>query len=129
MDQPTPVGASPARGESSIEQQGNRDTEGETVPAILDSTVRIPPHVVSRAFAAETVVLNLETGKYHGLNPSGARMLETATGARSIRDAARELAHIYDRDDEEMQQDLIAFLTDLQERGLVEIVPTTPSRT
>jgi hypothetical protein len=127
MDQPTSVGASPARGESSIEQQGNRDTEGETVPAMLDSSVRIPPHVVSRAFATETVVLNLETGKYHGLNPSGARMLETATASPSIREAARELAGVYGRDDDEMQLDLIAFLTDLQERGLVEIVPTAPS--
>ena len=32
--------------------------------------VRVPRHVVHRDFPAQTVILNLETGKYHGLNPT-----------------------------------------------------------
>ena len=42
----------------------------------LDAHASVPQHVVYRRFAAETVVLNLETGTYHGLNATGARMLE-----------------------------------------------------
>jgi DNA-binding CsgD family transcriptional regulator len=40
-----------------------------------ETRVRVPQHVVHRAFPARTVVLNLETGKYHGLNPTAGRML------------------------------------------------------
>ncbi len=38
--------------------------------------ITIPDHVVFRTFVEETVVLNLETGTYHGLNRTGGRMLE-----------------------------------------------------
>jgi hypothetical protein len=43
---------------------------------LLSASLRLPQHVVHRSFVAETVVLNLQTGKYHGLNPVGGRMLE-----------------------------------------------------
>ena len=43
---------------------------------ILRSSARLPDHVVYRTFVYETVVLNLQTGKYHGLNRTGGRMLE-----------------------------------------------------
>ena len=42
----------------------------DTIPTPAALSARIPQHVVFRGFATETVVLNLETGKYHGLNPS-----------------------------------------------------------
>ena len=56
----------------------------------LDSSVRIPPNVVYRTFARETVVVNLETGMYHGLNRVGGRMLEILEQTPSIRAAAGE---------------------------------------
>lgn len=43
---------------------------------ILDSQARVPRHVVYRDFVNETVVLNLETGTYHGLNRPNARCRE-----------------------------------------------------
>ena len=49
--------------------------------ALLASRARLPQHVVHRSFVAETVVLNLRTGKYHGLNPTAGRMLEALDAA------------------------------------------------
>jgi hypothetical protein len=43
---------------------------------ILDSRAVVPDGVVSRAFDAELLLLNLATGTYHGLDATGARMLE-----------------------------------------------------
>ena len=37
--------------------------EGE----IMQSRLRVPEHVVYRSFGEETVVVNLRSGKYHGL--------------------------------------------------------------
>lgn len=41
--------------------------------ALLAARPPVPDHVVYRAFVDETVVLNLDTGRYHGLNAVGGR--------------------------------------------------------
>jgi len=90
-----------------------------TIEPSLDQTAVVPPHVVHRAFAAETVMLNLETGRYHGLNPSGGRMLELIERHGRLSDVARELSQIYSRPVTEMQDDLLEFCRDLLSRGLI----------
>ena len=62
---------------------------------LLTSRVRLPQHVVHRSFVAETVVLNLRTGKYHGLNPSAGRMLDALVAAPSVQDIVTTLAAEY----------------------------------
>ena len=81
----------------------------------------VPDHVVYREFVNETVVLNLETGTYHGLNPSGGKMLETLGHAPTVRDAAVTLAAYYDRPLAEIEEDLHEFCLGLQNRGLIEL--------
>jgi hypothetical protein len=88
---------------------------------LLDCAVRIPPHVVYRTFALETVVVNLEKGLYHGINPTGGRMLELLERSPSVRDAAARLAAEYGQPVEAMEADLCAFCSDLHERGLIEL--------
>lgn len=85
-------------------------------------TVRIPRHVVYRAFVAETVLLNLETGKYHGINPSGGRMLEVLERLGGTERAASELAAEYGVSVDQVRDDLIQFCIDLRDRGLLEIL-------
>jgi coenzyme PQQ synthesis protein D (PqqD) len=98
-------------------------TPGEPLEtsSILDSAVSVPGHVVYRAFASETVILNLQTGKYHGVNQVGGRMLEVLHKATSAREAAVQLAEEYNRPLEEIERDLSAFCSDLAQRGLVEL--------
>jgi Coenzyme PQQ synthesis protein D (PqqD) len=91
---------------------------------ILASRVVIPDHVVMRAFEAETLVLNLDTGTYHGLNPTGARMLDLLRETdgdvgRSLKALSKE----YDMPQDELSDDLVRLCRELAERGLVEIVP------
>ena len=69
---------------------------------------------------AETVVLNLATGKYHGLNPMGGRMLEVVNEAPSVRRAVELIAAEYGQDPVIVEADIVAFCRDLLERGLVE---------
>jgi hypothetical protein len=88
---------------------------------LLTSCLRLPEHVVHRSFVSETVILNLQTGKYHGLNPMGGRMLEVLSDSDDIRSAAERVASEYDQDPETVQDDFLAFCSDLLDRGLVEI--------
>lgn len=94
--------------------------------ALLQQTVRVPDHVVHRSFAAETVVLNLRTGRYHGLNPSAGRMLEALESQGSVRDAAATLADAYAQPLERIESDLIALCRGLLERQLIELASGAP---
>lgn len=88
---------------------------------VLAGRAQVPDHVVYRAFANETVVLNLHTGRYHGLNPSGARILETLEREASVAAAAARLAGEYGAPVSNVERDVYEFCLDLLERGLIEI--------
>jgi Coenzyme PQQ synthesis protein D (PqqD) len=89
---------------------------------LLASRARLPQHVVHRSFVSETVVLNLSTGKYHGLNPTAGRMLEALEVAPAVGDAVPVLAAEYGLEQEQVQSDLIVLARGLLERGLIVTV-------
>jgi hypothetical protein len=94
------------------------------LPHHLDSVrVSQPRHVVYREFPSETVVLNLETGAYHGLNPVGGRMLVELHGAPSVGAAANRLATEYGTPLDTMEHDVRQFCVDLLDRGLLVMEP------
>jgi hypothetical protein len=90
-------------------------------PSHLTSKVKIPQHVVYRSFPSETVILNLNTGKYHGLNATAGRMLEELERAASVRDAASVLAKSYGQTQSVVEHDLCDLCSALLERGLIEV--------
>lgn len=100
-----------------------------TNAVILAEGARIPDRVVYRAFVRETVVLNLETGKYHGLNPSAGRMFEALEQEPTVQDAARLLAGEYARPIGEIEDDLCELCRDLLRRGLIELNSDRTART
>lgn len=89
--------------------------------AIESARVAIPPHVVYRAFASETVILNLETGRYHGLNSTGGRMLELLDRSESVAEALAAFAGGYGKDPADVERDVRTFCARLHERGLIDI--------
>ncbi|HYZ80655.1 MAG TPA: PqqD family protein [Solirubrobacteraceae bacterium] len=88
---------------------------------LLSARLRLPEYVVHRTFVAETVVLNLQTGKYHGLNPMGGHMLDVLGESADVRAAAERIATEYDQDLEMVEDDFVAFCNDLLDRGLIEL--------
>jgi hypothetical protein len=94
---------------------------------LLTARVRTPQHVVHRSFVAETVLLNLNTGQYHGLNPTAGRMLEAIDAAPTAGAVVPELAQEYGVEREQIQSDLTALCQGLLERGLIEIVDADPA--
>jgi Coenzyme PQQ synthesis protein D (PqqD) len=89
-------------------------------PSLLRAKVKVPQHVVYRSFPSETVVLNLQTGKYHGLNATAGRMLDALERSDCVRDAAAELAAAYGQPQDVIEDDLCVLCTSLLERGLIE---------
>ena len=91
---------------------------------ILDSRAVVPDGVMSRAFEAELLMLNLGTGTYHAVDATGARTLELLgeTGG-DVRLAIDRLATEHGLTADEIADDLLDFLGKLVERGLLEVEP------
>ena len=92
-----------------------------TVPL---TRVRIPQHVVFRTFVEETVVLNLESGVYHGLNRTAGRMFELLGEAGEVDAVADQVAEETGESKERVLADLRALCASLADRGLIEIEQT-----
>ena len=91
----------------------------ESAEAILASSVRVPEHVVYRDFAEETVILNLESGMYHGLNRTAARMVTTLEESPTVAAAIDALAAEFQQPRERIEQDVLSLCRTLDERGLI----------
>jgi hypothetical protein len=77
--------------------------------------------VAVRRFVDETVLLNLSTGEYHGLDSTGGAFLAALDGNPDVQSAFDELLSAYAVDREHLERDLRAFCEALAERGLLVI--------
>ena len=87
----------------------------------VSTSVTIPQHVVFRAFVEETVVLNLESGRYHGLNPTAGRMLELLGELGAVDAVAARIADETGEPPKRVTDDLRELCSSLAERGLIEV--------
>lgn len=83
--------------------------------------ISVPSHVVFRSFATETVLLNINTGMYHGMDTVGGRFFETMSAAASLEDAAEALAAEFEQPLERIAADLTRYCSELGELGLVQV--------
>jgi Coenzyme PQQ synthesis protein D (PqqD) len=97
-----------------------QDTMPDTA-SLMNASIKVPQHVVYRSFPSETVVLNLETGKYHGLNATAGRMLEELERAPSFAKALAAITAGYEQPGAVLERDLRELCGVLHERGLIEI--------
>jgi hypothetical protein len=81
---------------------------------------RVPDHVVHRQFPTQTVVLNLKTGLYHGLNSTAGAMLCELHPANTIAAAARLVSERYSIPRADVERDLCELCRQLLDRGLIE---------
>lgn len=83
------------------------------------SRVRLADNVVHRSFGDETVLLNLDTGQYHGLRGSGGRMLELLEELGDPTAAAERVASEFGHPVADVRRDLDALCRQLEERALL----------
>jgi hypothetical protein len=93
------------------------------VDDLLVSRACLAPNVVYREFPSETIMLNLVTGTYYGLNPVRGRMLVLLERVACVGAAIAPLAQEFDKPPEVIEGDLQELCRALHERGLIELVP------
>jgi hypothetical protein len=89
---------------------------------ISNSTIITPAaQQVSASLTDETVILNLGSGVYYGLDAVGARIWSLIQSPISVADIQRVLLNEYNVDPYQCDRDVMALIECLAEEGLIEI--------
>ena len=86
----------------------------------LNSQVKQKQSIYSSNIDDEAVMLNVEIGKYFGMNPIATDIWQKITAPTSIKSLIAELTSEYDISEEDCQKDVMLFLEKLMENGLIE---------
>lgn len=103
----------------SISRHTNGTSNGQVTVGLMK--VRIPQHVVYRSLASETVVLNVQTGIYYGLNTTAGRMLEVLDRVGDLDTAIPVLAEEFEISTDTLRSDLLGLCEDLEQKGVLEV--------
>lgn len=83
----------------------------------------VPPHVLIRHLDGESVLLNLQSERYFGLDATGTRMWELVTTEPSVGAAFEKLLAEFDVEPEPLRSHLNELLSGLIENGLLQVLP------
>ena len=86
----------------------------------LNDHLRIPDGVAARQLGGETVLLNLETGTYFGLDAVGSRFLELLERNGEIAAAYRTMLDEFEVPPEVLEADLLRLSEEMRAKGLLE---------
>ena len=81
--------------------------------------VTVPDDVLISHLQEESVILNLDSERYYGLDDVGSRFLSILTNADSIQSAYEQLRNEYDVDPAVLRADLLALVENLIDQGLL----------
>lgn len=84
--------------------------------------ISVPKQVLVRTFQNESVLLNLDSESYHGLDDVGTSMWQALIQSENIQAAYDILLSEYKVDEVTLQKDLETFIETLVGRGLVEVI-------
>lgn len=87
-----------------------------------DATVVASADVVAADVGGERLLLNLDTGLYHGMNPVGTRIFELVGEPRTVGSVAAAVAAEYGVDTATAAADARAYVGELVDAGLAVVV-------
>jgi hypothetical protein len=87
----------------------------------LSKRVSVPADVLINEIAGESVLLNLDGGRYFGLDDVGTDMWKALTTSRSIEQALAQLTALYDAEASVLKTDLESLVNRLAQHGLVKL--------
>jgi hypothetical protein len=85
--------------------------------------VAAPAYVLVRFLDRESVLLNLETEQYFGLDETGTRMWQLVTASPNIDAAFEELLAEFDVEPQLLRSNLTELLDRLVDCGLLQVLP------
>ena len=87
----------------------------------LRSVVSAAREQVSSGIGDDTVILELRAGVYYGLDGVGTRVWELLREPRTVSEIRDRMVAEFDVDDDRARDDLLVFLAEMADSGLVEV--------
>ena len=81
--------------------------------------VTVPDDVLISRLQEESVILNLDSERYFGLDDVGTRFLSVLTSSETIEAAYERLRNEYDVDPQILRNDLLSLVNNLIDQGLL----------
>lgn len=90
-------------------------------PVTLDQRAGRSDEVLAQEIGGETVLLDLASEQYFGLDPVGTRIWELLADTPPLRQVHETLCAEFEATPERIRDDLIALMQQLRDAGLVRV--------
>ena len=87
----------------------------------LTDKVTIPEQVMARQVGEETVILDLVSGTYFGLDPVGARIWQLLGEGRTLAEVCESMLVEYEVSRDEIERDVNELLAALVDKSLIKV--------
>ena len=91
----------------------------------LDTRIQIPEDIYTQEIDDETILLDIQSGKYFGLDPVGTRMWQLLRQHGALRPVYEIVLSEYEVAPERLETDLLALTETMIEKGLAKIQTPT----
>jgi len=85
----------------------------------LSDRVIIPPQIITKTVSDETVIVDLMTGTYFGLDPVGARIWQLMHENKTLAEICSVMLEEYEVSRAELEYDTMKLVEALSEQGLI----------
>ena len=93
-----------------------------TTPQLsMNQTIALSPDVISQEVSGETVLLDLESENYFGLDEVGTRIWQLIKETDDLNAIFKILLEEYEVTEERLQRDLTVLLSEIEGLGLITL--------
>ena len=87
----------------------------------LSDKAMIPAQVMAREVGNETVILDLASGTYYGLDPVGAQIWQLMAEDKTLAEVCEAMLATYEVSREDIERDVLKLAQDLSEKRLISL--------
>ena len=87
----------------------------------LSDKITIPAPVMARQVGEETVILDLTSGTYFGLDPVGARIWQLMVEGKTLAEVCEAMLAEYEVTAEKIEGDVLALTQELSAKQLISV--------
>lgn len=91
-------------------------------PVTLDNRIAISDDVLAQELAGETILLDLASEQYYGLDNVGTRIWQLLREHQDLKSILERLCAEYDATADRLEGDMLAFVGSLADGGLVNVL-------
>lgn len=89
----------------------------------MQTTLKRNPELLAVDMDGETVMMDMESGNYFGINEVGSHIWEALETEKNIADIVNTVNNQFEvKDTENVEHDILSFLDDMLEQHLIEVV-------